>query len=129
MAFCQKCGKQYEESEVSCSGCGNKFQVAKQEQAKQIVHDVAEKSEGVFSKWKKVIFPSLGLVVLIIFIIGGSKIGAGASDMMNLRSQSGNSVAEAYYQYSGAVYSGIAAAVYGLGLFFASTLVWLGFKK
>lgn len=58
----------------------------------------------------------LGIISCIIFFSAGSHLNTTGEDMNNLRSQSGTSLAEAYYQEIGEVSKGIGKLCYALGV-------------
>lgn len=99
-----------------------------------VVSKIEERSTAVspkktISAVKTIIFSVLGAVVLFMFFSAASKIAESGLNIMYIQSVGGNTLDEAYYFELGGIYAGYAMITRALGIFFASTLVWLGFKK
>jgi len=155
--FCSNCGKTLNEEDTFCEACGTKLSGAQtadqapnqtQYQAPYQVppfppqgaayqQQNTAKNSDFMNKIKEsktyyiklAVFVVVALIVLIMAFVGAGSISRGANNMTYLQSQAGNTVAEAYYQYSGTVYSGFATAIRTIGIFFAAVLVGLGLKK
>lgn len=58
----------------------------------------------------------LGIISCIMFFNAGSKLNDTGQEMKELRSQSGTSLAEAYYQEVGSVSEGLGKLCYAIGV-------------
>ncbi|MDS0525027.1 hypothetical protein NNC19_04985 [Clostridium sp. SHJSY1] len=69
----------------------------------------------------------LGIASCIIFFVAGIDLGNTGDKMQQLKSQSGTTVAEAYYQDIGSMNKGLGKLCYGLGI--ASLAISIGLSK
>lgn len=134
--FCPKCGTSSEENASICSNCGLEFSTidigslspeTETTQISEIPVPLSEKKSSHLVK--KIIFCGLAAIVLIMFLIAAARISDGGMSIMQIQSVGGETLEEAYYAELGEIYSGFALISSAIGIFFASVLVWLGFKK
>lgn len=131
--FCPKCGKQFEEAQRCCSNCGyelpNNVTLFEANNGKIITttptYQDANRSPNLTVR---TVFFLLAAVVLAMSLYSAHCITTGGMDISSIESVGGQTLEEAYYQYSGMVYTGYAAAVRATGIFFASVLSYLGIK-
>lgn len=140
--FCPKCGVAIPENSMKCSNCA--FEIGEddiQDSRKETsVHKNNEHTQSIptslstqmdsgWDKAKRIIFPIIGAVVLVMCFMAASSINEGGTEIMQISSVGGKTLEEAYYRELGSIYSGYANVVRALGISLASFLVWLGFKK
>lgn len=118
MAFCKNCGQEIPEGIGICPNCGVGGMTS---QNVAPVHTTKIKMASV------ICFIVAGLVLLLSLIAGFRMLG-GAGELASIRSQAGNSIAEAYYNECGTVYGGLAWFVIAFGLFASGLLTYLGLK-
>ena len=131
--FCPKCGNQFKENERCCSNSGYKLPenlrtIPENENEGAAVISACQNVNQRPNLAIKVIFFALAAVVLVMSLYSAHCITAGGMDISSIESVGGQTLEEAYYQYSGMVYTGYAAAVRATGIFFASVLSYLGIK-
>ncbi len=123
MAFCTKCGKTIPDGSDLCQNCAaNNTPYANP--VSQNTYTAATKPSIV----SIVCFALAGLVLILSFI-AFIKMNGGASELADLRSQAGNTVAEAYYNECGVVYGGLALFVLTFGFAASGLFSYLGFKN
>lgn len=133
--FCPKCGSEAEDGTNTCLNCGLKFDSIYQEKTNKVLSDNVSQRNNVTTGVViqnlifKIIFWGLAVVVLVMFFMAASSISKGGTEIMQIRSVGGETLEEAYYEQLGNIYSGLAMVSRALGIFFASVLVRLGFKK
>lgn len=82
-------------------------------------------SNGAFSSEKaSTVTVTLGVISGILFIVAGIMIGIDASDLTELRSQGGQTIAEIYYQQMGKY--GIAYSIMSIGMGLGLIMVSIG---
>lgn len=133
--FCPKCGAQLGESTV-CSNCGfnvNEVNTASNDSIPKVeetsLNTIAEERAKRKIMIKLIVFSVLAVVVLVMFLMAASKISESGLNILGIQSVGGKTLEEAYYFELGNIYAGYAMIARALGIFFASTLVWLGLKK
>lgn len=118
---CQKCNSEIAEDSSYCSNCGASIsRNSSISNSSQITN--VNNSYGI-----AVI--ALGIIACILFFVSASQIGSSAKDMITIRSQSGTSVAEAYYQDVGRALKGFAMFARAIGISILSITVYLGGKS
>lgn len=125
---CRNCGAELKEGYACCPKCGTRIEVANavvENTAYTVYTPPVTKTFTV----RKIVFGVLALIVLLFFIgaAGGFLLGGGG--IAEIQSVGGNTLEEAYYAHLGTIYLAYAFACYGLGAFFSTILVWIGFKK
>ena len=117
---CDKCKAEVTEDCLYCSSCGN-----------AIISNVDSnfvKETSNISRITGILVILMGGISCILFFISASDIATSASDMITLHSQSGTSVAEAYYQDMGKVFKGFAMFSRAIGISTLSITTYLGTK-
>lgn len=71
---------------------------------------------------------TFSIIAFIIFFIGGCILNGNASSMKRLRSQSGDSLAEVYYQDVGYISQGLGWLSYGIGFSQLAIIIGMGAK-
>ncbi len=133
--FCPKCGAKIEEGGDICPNCGldiNAFDQPSIPESTSTIATPASNSESVENGENKVIkwvYFGLAAVVLFMFFIAAKNIVSGGNEIMQIQSVGGKTLEEAYYAELGSIYAGYAMISRALGIFFASVLVWFGFKS
>lgn len=131
--FCPKCGSQLENSERRCSNCGyelpERYDTASPMcESKDAVAESPNKTTIRHNPAIKMIFFILSGIVLIMSLYSAHCIASGGLNISSIESVGGQTLEEAYYQYSGLIYTGYAAIIRTTGIFFASVLAYLGIK-
>lgn len=75
-----------------------------------------------------IIMYGVALIVVIMAFMAAQRISEAGLAISSIESVGGKTLEEAYYQYSGPFYQGIAIIVRATGIFFASVLAFLGYK-
>lgn len=133
--FCPKCGEQVEEGKKVCPNCDLVFdtisssQTNKKLEVSEITDEVSSSLTGAQQPLLKILFFALAIIVLVMFFMAASSISKGGMEIMQIQSVGGKTLEEAYYAELGNIYAGYAMISRGLGIFFASVLVWLGLKR
>lgn len=125
MKYCEKCGKEIPDGNGLCPNCGASGNAPQNPAQGTPYLAVRKQNVDIVSI---VCFAVAGLI-LILSLVACFKIMGGAGDMSSLRSVGGTTVAEAYYNYCGAVYGGFALFVMAFGLFASGLLAYLGFNN
>ena len=135
MPFCKNCGKELPSDAICCPNCGER----QTEAQTPPVNQSAPVSQPTPTYQPPVAKPHINVMAIVWFAVGGLElllsiiagfmIMGGAGDMSTLRSVGGESVAEYFYQYSGAVNKGIAVAVFAFGFFGGGIFARFGFKE
>lgn len=125
--FCQKCGKENFNGKALCDDCSYNEQISNVANYNQ--YDLIEiKTTGTSNVLSYVLFV-VAVFVFLLTLIATIMMFVGAGGMSTLRSQAGNTIAEAYYHHCGDVYRGDALFVFASGLFMSSILASLGIKE
>lgn len=146
MKKCPECNKEVNDHNLVCPFCGYPFNENQKKLYKEIRDNnttqnnpMPEKNNNVYvqntkakgTDWNKVLKIGLWVIAGLIFIMSitaASSISKGGISIGEIRSVGGETMEEAYYEYLGFIYVGMAAVVRMMGLFFASVLGWLGYK-
>lgn len=149
--FCSKCGNELKLEEQFCGKCGSKTeekeQILEKDRKcklckKNIEEKIYQKYDGHCkncyenkdkkpNKWLVIIKVVLYIVAIIVIIMtfdGADTIGIASSQMQNLRSVSGESIAEAYYQYYGTFLSGLETVIRALGITLGVVIAYIAKK-
>ena len=135
--YCLKCGKELKDGANICDCCGAQipnrstaygFNNSKNEIISEV--DINQKKQKTDAKSKpiRIIFFSLSVVVFVLAFISAGFVSSGGLDIASIQSVGGKTLEEAYYQYSGAVYSGYAMFIRTAGVFFSAVLAYFGMK-
>ncbi|MBE6489135.1 MAG: zinc-ribbon domain-containing protein [Methanosphaera stadtmanae] len=129
--FCPKCGTEINEGEKICSSCGVNIEEYGKVENNNVtptanIHATGVNTTQTVANPIKIVYWGLAAIVLIMCFIGAHSIVGGGNEIMEIQSVGGRTLEEAYYQELGKVYSGIAMAIRGLGIFAAAILVKLG---
>ncbi len=136
--YCAKCGAILPENEQVCPQCQfDNSSLQKPAQAPfQVDQTLSVHQEPLeHSQWdiahiiRLCIYCLLALVVLILSFVAAGKISEAGLEIMQIESVGGKTLDEAYYYRLGELYSGYALFARSIGIFFASVLAWLGFRK
>lgn len=139
MMYCNECGTKLTEGEKFCSNCGKKIEeeyVNTDIKEEEIKEEAKKNSNSILNNIrprKLMVLIKLGLyilavVVIIMFFNGADSIGRASYKMITLRSVSGETVAEAYYQYYGTFLSGLENVVRALGITCGVIIAYIGKK-
>ena len=115
MGFCPNCGNATDGTR--CEKCGYGMYTANQESGMD------------FKKVVAILCFVVAAVILLFSFISFTSISKAANNLQDLRSVSGNTVAEAYYNECGNMYSGLATFVLVFGIFAGSLLSYIGVKN
>ena len=131
--FCPKCGNQLEENENCCRNCGYELPEGYENtpqliESKYTVAEAPSQTTDRHNSTLRTIFFILAGIVLIMSLYSAHCIASGGLNISSIESIGGRTLEEAYYQYSGLIYTGYAAIVRATGIFFASVLAYLGIK-
>ena len=130
--YCEKCGNEIKEGEKFCAKCGNNLEqeeIKKEsttEKAKEYVQKNVENKQPI--QIVKLVLYILAIVIVIMAFSSAGTIGEASNDMQNLRSVSGDTVAEAYYQYYGTFLEGLATMIRALGITCGIIIGYIGRK-
>lgn len=153
--FCKNCGNEIKEGEEFCGKCGYTIQKkveSNSKQCKTCVRDITEEESkryggyckrcyedihrkedngekpNMFMAIVKLALYILAVVVVIMSFNAADDINSASYKMRNLRSVSGTSVDEAYYQYYGTFLGGIETSVKVLGMTSGVVIAYVGKK-
>lgn len=131
--FCPKCGSQFTENKRCCQNCGYELPEDYEDtlqiiESKNAVKRFPNQTAIRHNANIKVIFFILAGIVFIMALYSGHCIASGGLNISSIESVGGQTLEEAYYQYSGLVYTGYAVIVRATGIFFASVLAYFGIK-
>ncbi|MGN0171991.1 MAG: hypothetical protein ACI39E_04315 [Acutalibacteraceae bacterium] len=136
MKYCVNCGKESPDETVCCPNCGQKMVGQAQPSEGAAAPFVMNTPAAAFQPATKqstnimaIIWFIVAGLVLLLCLIGGFMIMGGAGEMATLRSIGGESVAEYFYQYSGAVNKGFALLTIAFGIFGGGLFARFGFKE
>jgi hypothetical protein len=126
--FCSNCGTPIESERNNCQNCGHIIETD------ILIRRFLEQSNRVEvirkrSVSKIILFSILAITVLCMFFMAATIVGQGGSDIGSIQSVSGDSIAEAYYNGMGTIYSGIAIAINAVGIFLSAILMVIGLQK
>lgn len=130
--YCEKCGNEIKEGEKFCAKCGNNLEqeeIKKEsttEKAKDYVQKNIENKQPI--QIVKLVLYILAIVIVIMTFSSAGTIAEASNDMQNLRSVSGETIAEAYYQYYGTFLEGLATMVRALGITCGIIVGYIGRK-
>lgn len=130
--YCEKCGNEIKEGEKFCAKCGNNLEqeeIKKEsttEKAKDYVQKNVENKQPM--QIVKLVLYILAIVIVVMAFSSAGTIAEASNDMQNLRSVSGDTVAEAYYQYYGTFLEGLATMVRALGITCGIIVGYIGRK-
>lgn len=130
--YCEKCGNEIKEGEKFCAKCGNNLEqeeIKKEsttEKAKDYVQKNIENKQPI--QIVKLVLYILAIVIVIMAFSSAGTIAEASNDMQNLRSVSGETIAEAYYQYYGTFLEGLATMVRALGITCGIIVGYIGRK-
>ena len=130
--YCEKCGNEIKEGEKFCAKCGNNLEqeeIKKEsttEKAKDYVQKNVENKQPM--QIVKLVLYILAIVIVVMAFSSAGTIAEASNDMQNLRSVSGETVAEAYYQYYGTFLEGLATMIRALGITCGIIVGYIGRK-
>jgi Predicted membrane protein len=107
--ICSKCGNEITDDSLFCSMCGNDLR--KTNETSIAISNYRE-NRSALNKYVIV----LGIIACILFFISANQISSVGKEMILLRSQSGTSLAEVYYQDVGKALDGFAMFARALGI-------------
>ncbi|HDK7157793.1 TPA: zinc ribbon domain-containing protein [Clostridium botulinum] len=112
--ICPNCSNNIDDDSSFCSFCGN---TVKRDTEAKVSKDINTKTS---SSTNGGIFFVLGVIIAIVgcvlFFVSAQQISEAAERMMEIRSVSGDSVAEVYYQEVGKALKGFAMFCRALGI-------------
>jgi len=115
--ICPKCSNNIDDDSSFCSFCGSTI---KKDAEVKVSKNIDDKTSNSNSNTNSGIFFVLGIIIAIVgcvlFFISAQQISEAAEAMMEIRSVSGDSVAEAYYQEVGKALKGFAMFCRALGI-------------
>lgn len=123
---CSKCNSEIKEGEEFCAQCGTRHQESEITKSQNNLKNIGKPS--LFTACIKVGLYILAIVVIIISFEGADNIENAGSNMRKLRSVSGETVAEAYYQYYGTFLNGVANIARVLGITCAVIIAYVSKK-
>lgn len=128
--FCRNCGVEFDDKNSVCPKCGwdNTKEMKNDNNQTCARYNDGFVSQSSFDAFMKIAFFIAAVAVVIICFSAASEIDIASSNMTSLRSVSGTSVNEAYYNYYGRFISGIAGAVRAMGVTFGGALIYLAHK-
>lgn len=110
---CPNCSNEITDDSLFCSMCGSDLSKINET---SIVNNKDNKNNQIskfgFNKYGI----ALGIIACILFFISASQISSAANEMVLLRSESGTSLAEVYYQDVGKALQGFAMFARALGI-------------
>lgn len=109
---------------TTCPNCSNLVSTQQPRVEKTATIELERKG-----KHHRVIYAVLAAIVFALFFVAANRLSEGGAEMMKIQSVGGRTLEEAYYLQLGSVYAGYAHIARGMGIFFASVLVWLGFRR
>lgn len=123
--FCEKCGNEIKEGEKFCGKCGKSIE---QGEEKINVSNERKIESNQGAPLIRLVLYIVAIIVIIMFFNGAGTIAEASDKMLTLRSVSGETVAEAYYQYYGRFLDGLAIVVRGLGITCGIVIGYIGRK-
>ncbi len=111
-----------------CPNCGNEMNGTICERCGYGINTVNKKSGTNLNLIVSIICFAVAGVILLLSIVAFANISKGAANLQDLRSVAGDTVAEAYYNECGRVYSGFGIFVIIFGLFASGSLSCFGIK-
>lgn len=130
--FCNKCGNEIKEGEKFCAKCGNNLEQEeiKKENTTEKATDYVQKNVENKQPMQivKLVLYILAIVIVVMAFSSAGTIAEASNDMQNLRSVSGETVAEAYYQYYGTFLEGLATMIRALGITCGIIVGYIGRK-
>ena len=131
--YCLKCGKELKDGSACCDSCG--AQIPAKSNSSDVISQsnptiINQESRHTDSKTKtiRIVFLSLAVIVFVLAFISAGFVSSGGRDIASIQSVGGKTLEEAYYQYSGAVYSGYAMFIRIAGVFFSAVLAYFGIR-
>ncbi len=111
--ICSKCSNNIDDDSLFCSFCGSTI---KRDTEVKVSKDINTKTSNTNGG----IFLGLGIIIAIVgcvlFFISAQQISEAAESIIEIRSVSGDSIAEAYYQGIGKALKGFAMFCRALGI-------------
>ncbi|NFA60248.1 hypothetical protein K8O96_16410 [Clostridium sporogenes] len=111
--ICSKCSNNIDDDSLLCSFCGS---TVKRDNEVKVSKDINTKTSNTNGG----IFLGLGIIIAIVgcvlFFISAQQISEAAESIIEIRSVSGDSIAEAYYQGIGKALKGFAMFCRALGI-------------
>lgn len=111
--ICSKCSNNIDDDSLFCSFCGS---TVKRDTEVKVSKDINTKTSNTNGG----IFLGLGIIIAIVgcvlFFISAQQISEAAESIIEIRSVSGDSIAEAYYQGIGKALKGFAMFCRALGI-------------
>ena len=130
--YCEKCGNEIKEGEKFCAKCGNNLEQEeiKKENTTEKATDYVQKNVENKQPMQivKLVLYILAIVIVVMAFSSAGTIAEASNDMQNLRSVSGETVAEAYYQYYGTFLEGLATMIRVLGITCGIIVGYIGRK-
>ncbi len=130
--YCEKCGNEIKEGEKFCAKCGNNLEQEeiKKENTTEKATDYVQKNVENKQPMQivKLVLYILAIVIVVMAFSSAGTIAEASNDMQNLRSVSGETVAEAYYQYYGTFLEGLATMIRALGITCGIIVGYIGRK-
>lgn len=123
--FCEKCGNEIKEGEKFCGKCGKNIE---QEEVKNDISNEKKVGSNQGAPLIRLVLYIVAIIVIIMFFNGAGTISEASDKMLSLRSVSGETVAEAYYQYYGRFLEGLAVVIRGLGITCGIIIGYIGRK-
>ena len=130
--YCEKGGNEIKEGEKFCAKCGNNLEQEeiKKENTTEKATDYVQKNVENKQPMQivKLVLYILAIVIVVMAFSSAGTIAEASNDMQNLRSVSGETVAEAYYQYYGTFLEGLATMIRALGITCGIIVGYIGRK-
>lgn len=130
--YCEKCGNEIKEGEKFCAKCGNNLEQEeiKKENTTEKATDYVQKNVENKQPMQivKLVLYILAIVIVVMAFSSAGTIAEASNDMQNLRTVSGETVAEAYYQYYGTFLEGLATMIRALGITCGIIVGYIGRK-
>lgn len=120
--FCTKCGVEFNNELGKCPRCEEFENINETDIVK---NNDENKPKIVLSMFCFI----AAAVILILCFVSASNISGGGYNISQIESVGGRTLEEAYYHDLGKVYYGMSVMVYSVGIFFASILIYLGWKN
>jgi ribosomal protein L40E len=131
--ICVKCGNETPKDSIFCYNCGAKIldeeiNNDKVENEQEVNNNKYKGDKRLNNKNIGMLIITLGIISGIIFFVSGSQFYTTSTDMSSLRSESGTSLAEAYYQDVGGMNKGLGLFSYALGVGIIAISIGIGEK-
>ena len=123
--FCENCVNEIKEGEKFCGNCGKSIE---QGEVKNNVSNERNTESNQGAPLIRLVLYIVAIIVIIMFFNGAGTIAEASDKMLSLRSVSGETVAEAYYQYYGRFLEGLAIVIRGLGITCGIIIGYIGRK-